>query len=524
MILKDEELGMLKSTSPKVMSSKIAATAMVVALALTGCQSAVDQQQQATSSPVKGGTLSIAQSADAIPGSVLSSKLGNSSWAANVFETLFVYDQDMKPQPLLATEWKLSDDGLTMDISLRDDVRFHSGRTMTAEDVKFSLESSAKQESGAQVGFIARSFKGIEVISPTTLKIQFSQPTPNVFDLFEQTYIVDKDTYAKLADGSQVIGTGPFLFKSWTPGSAVQLVRNENYWGEPALLDGIDIAVITDSTAQLNAVRSNRSNVAIGMSPVDIQTFDSNPAFQIAESSGSVLPIGFDVKTAPFDKKEVRQAISYAIDRERIAKQVFGGSGVVTDLFWDPATPGYPEDLAKKYTYDPEKAKQMLADAGAAGAEFPITVISLPQNTSMAEIIRNNLEVVGLKPRINVTEVSSFASRQVEANLGVVFLPLHGLNGFGPVSLINTLPALRKENPSHFFTPEYDQLRKNLVNAKNDQESEEALRKLSEYILDEAFSVPVVQQVGQTVVANSVQGVRLSSRGYIDAKSTYIAK
>lgn len=515
---------MLKSTSQKVMSLKLAAAGLALAVALTGCQSAVDQQPQAASSPVKGGTLTIAQSADAIPGSVLSAKLGNGSWAANVFETLSVYDADMKPQPRLAKEWKLSDDALSLNVVLRDNVKFHSGRPMTAKDVKFSLETSAKQESGAQVGFIAKSFRGIEATSPTELKITFSQPTPNVFDLFEQTFIVDEETYSGLADGSKVVGTGPFLFKSWTPGSALQLVRNDSYWGEPALLDGIDIAVIKDSTAQLNAVRSNRSQISIGMSPVDIQSLKSTPGFDIVESSGSVLPIGFDINTAPFDKKEVRQAVNYAIDRDRIAKQVFGGSGVVTDLFWDPATPGYPEDLANKYKYDPEKAKQMLAEAGASGTEFTITVISLPQNTSMAEIIRNNLEAVGLKPRINVTEVSSFASRQVEGNLGEVFLPLHGLNGLGPVSLINTLPALRKANPSHFYTPEYDSLRKDLVNAKTDENSEKALKKLSEYILDEAFSVPVLQQIGELVVAKDVREVRFSSRGYLDAKTAYVAK
>lgn len=491
-------------------------------LALSGCQSAVKLAEAGgtAASPVAGGTLTIAQSADIQPNNVLAGRLGNSSWAANVYETLTTYDAESTPQPVLATEWTLAADELSIDITLRDDVTFHSGRAMTAEDVKFSLEQVGASTS--QVGFITKAFESVEVTSPTSLTIRFTRPIPNLFDLFEYAFILDSETIAGVADGSQVIGTGPFRFESWSPGSETRLIRNDTYWGERPYLDAIEIAVIADSTAMLNAVRSFRSQVAIGMNPIDVQALGTNPAFSVENISGSVYPFGIDVTQAPFDTKEARQAVNYAIDRERIAVQLFGDAGVVTPLFWEPTTPGYPTDLNGAYPYDPAKARQMLADAGAAGAELTITVISLPENTSVAEIVRNNLEEVGLRPTIKIEENQSFGERQIAGDLGPAFMPLHGLNGLSPMTLMNTLPSLREGNSSNFWTEEYAALRQALVQAPEGAEQEAALRALSEYILDQAFTAGIVQSVGQNVIAASAHDVRFSTRAYMDARYAFV--
>ncbi|MER7243373.1 ABC transporter substrate-binding protein [Kribbella sp. NPDC000426] len=503
--------------------SAVAAGAMALALAVSGCQSAVKQQQTgagAAGKPVDGGILTIAQSSDIQPNNVLAGRLGNSSWASNVFETLTRYDGDGTPQPLLAKEWKVAADKLSIEITLRDDVTFQSGRKLTADDVKYSFEQVLK--SSSQVTPIAKKFKSIDVTGPTALTIHFTKPVPNIFDFFEYSYILDKESAKGLADGSKVIGTGPFLFKSWSPGSQVQLVRNDKYWGGKPHLDGITIAVITDSTAMLNAVRGNRSQLAIGMNPVDIQSMASNSAFTVVNTTGSVYPLGLNIDQPPFDKKEVRQAVNYAIDRARIAKQIFGAAGVATDLFWDPSLPGYPKDLAQRYTYDPAKAKQMLTAAGAEGAAVPITVISLPQNMSVAEIVRRNLEEVGLKPTIEPQETQSFGENQIAGKLGTAFMPLHGLNGLGAITLMDTLPSLRKGNSSRFWTDEYAALRNKVTAADSDAAYQDALHKLSEYILDQAFTSAVVQAQGQNVVAKNAHDLNWSTRSYLDAKSAYL--
>jgi len=503
-------------------------TAGALALTLAGCQSAVELENSgggnASSEPVDGGTLVIAQSTDAQPVNVLAGRAGNAGWASNVFETLTVRDADGEPQPLLATDWTVADDGLSIDITLREGVTFHTGRELTADDVKFSLENLT--ESASQVAFIAQQFDAIEVTSPTSLTVTFQNEIPNLFDLFEYAYILDEETIGGLEDGSQVVGTGPFTFASWSPGSEISLERNDDYWGEKAHLDGIDIAVIPDSTAMLNAVRSDRAQVAIGMSSQDVQALESNSAYRVTTSvgAGSVYPFGLNIEEAPFDTAEVRRAVQTAIDRERIANQIFGDAATPTALMWGADTVGYPEDLADAYAYDPESAKKTIDEAGAAGTKVEINVISIPDNTSVAEIVRNNLEEVGLDPEINIVETQDFGPRQIAGDLGQSFLPLHGLNGLSPFSLMSTLPSLREGNSSKFWTDEYADLRDALGAAQTEEETATALHDLSQYLIDEAFTANIVRVDAQYVEAADLQGLTWSGRGYLDAGSAYISE
>ncbi|WP_119696136.1 ABC transporter substrate-binding protein [Microbacterium halotolerans] len=496
-----------------------------LALGVTGCASAVQQQNETESAaePVAGGILTVAQAQDAQPNNLQAGRQGNASWAANVFETLTAYDENREPQPLLAEDWTIADDGLSIDIVLRDDVTFHSGRALTAEDVKYSLEYNAA--SSSQVAFVSEGISAIEVTGDTTLTLTFDEPSPSLFDLFEYAFIMDSETAESgLDDGSAVIGTGPFTFENWSPGSEITLKRYEDYWGEPAYVDGIDISVITDSTAMLNAVRSERSQLAIGMNTQDVRTMSSNAGFTTTPTSGAVYPLGLNIDEAPFESKDVRQAVQFAIDRERIADQVFGGSATPTNLFWAPDTPGYPEEFDDAYAYDPDKATEMIESAGAKGATVEITVISLPANTSVAEVVRSNLEEVGLKPSINVVENAAFGEQQIAGELGAAFLPLHGLNGLSPVSLINVLPSLREGNSSHFWTDEYAQLRDALADAQDDEARSGALLELTEYMVDEAFTANLVRVDGENVVSTDVHDLEWSNRAYLRAGTAFLSE
>lgn len=504
----------------------VAGGLIAFSLALSGCQSAVQAEDDAadqTAEPVTGGILTVAQTSDAQPNNLQAGRAGNFFWASNVFQTLTLFDEDGEPQPLLATDWTVADDGLSMEITLRDDVTFHSGRPLTADDVAYSLDYLAN--SSSQVAFIAKRISDVEVVSDTELRLTFAAPLPNVFDLFEYMFIVDSETAeAGLADGSQVIGTGPFLFENWSPGSEITLTRNDDYWGEPSYLDGVEIAVITDSTAILNAVRSDRAQVAFGMNPQDVQSMSSNAGFEIINTSGAIYPLGVDIEQAPFDTKEVRQAIQIAIDRERIADQIFGDAATPTPLFWDESSVAYPTELDDAYAYDPDAARETIEAAGAAGAAVTVSVISIPANTSVAEIVRNNLEEVGLKPTINVVETGAFGEQQVAGELGQMFIPLHGLNGLSPITSMNVLPTLREGNSSHFWTEEYQELRAALTDAEAGDEYADALLALTEYIIDEAFAANIVRVDGQVVQATDVEGLQWSSRSYADASGAFIAE
>lgn len=496
----------------------VGAAAAIVGGLLAGCSSSSASKP----TPTSGGTLQVANNADAQPAFILAGRQGNAMWAANVFQTLTQYDSNGKPQPVLAKSWKVASDGLSIDITLRSNVTFSTGRKLTADDVKFSFEKAIDPASGSQVASIGKQFTAIDVESPTQLKITFAKPVSNLFDFFEQTFILDSQTFSGLADGSKVIGTGPFEWKSWDPGNKLVLVRNPNYWGTKPYLDEIDVNVITDSTAMINSIRSGRIQYAIGLSGTDVTGFQNNPQFRTIKGSGSVYPLGLNVTTAPFDKVEVRQAIQFAIDRARIAKQVFGGLATPTTQFWDTTAPGYDKKLDDAYAYNPKKAEKMLQDAGAEGTAFTINVIGLDPNTSAAEIVANNLKAVGLKPTVNVIDTNTFGPKQIAGDLGAAFMPLHGLNGYGPATLIASVPSIKVPNSSKFDTPDYDRLRNALATASTTSATASATTAIAKYMVDQAFNLPLVNVPGYVVATSNVTGEKLTRRSYMEFDSAFL--
>lgn len=508
------------------------AAALAFSMIATGCtaetgestDSAESNESTTTeeSGPPVGGVVTVASSGDPNPQLVLAGNQANWSWQMGVFETLTVFDATSVPQPLLASGWEVAADGLSIDITLQEGVTFHSGRPMTAEDVKFSIEASLDPLYGSQLSWIAKEFSAVTVTGDTSLTIEFTRPLPNVFDYFELTSIIDKDTAAGLADGSQVIGTGPFVWETWTPGTSLTLVRNESYWGEKAYLDGIEVATIKDQTALVNAIRSGAANYVIGLSGIDVAAFKDDPQFQVLQATGSVYPLGMNVEIAPFDQVEVRQAVNLAIDRERIIDQVFGGSAQVSQQFWAPSAIGYDEALNSTYPYDPEMARQMLEAAGAIGTEFEITVIPFPANISAAEIVRNNLEEVGLKPTVVIPEFADFLTKQTEQDLGPMFMLLHGL-GFSPPTLLNGFPSLRPSNPARFVAPEYDALREK-VQSSSDADIAAATAEIAAYIAEQAWSLPLVYAPSEVVMTPNLMGVTPSARAYADFRAAYLSE
>lgn len=437
-----------------------------------------------------GGTLRIAQGADAQPKNILAGRAGNNSWRHQVFDSLIMLDSETgEPVPVLATDWEQSEDGKTFKIRIREDVTFHSGRPMTADDVVFTLEQVKIPESASQMAPLVRAYTTITASAPNEVTITSETPVaPRVFDVFQLAVILDKDTFTGLADGSQVIGTGPFKWVEWIPGASLRLERNESYWAEqPVILDGVEISVISDSTAMANAMRG-RVDLVLSMTPRDAIMFRGNPTVDLFEAPGAqIYPLGLNVTSAPFDKKELRQAIGFAIDRQRIIDQVFNGIGNPTPLWWRSNEPGTTEAMLNHYHYDPDRARELIAAAGAEGAQIEISVIGLAPVPAIYEIVQNNLREVGLNPVGKVLETAAFDQGQTAGDLGQAFQQVHGLQGFSAATLVDALPALRDTNPSKFTPSRYRELKDALQSAQGDSYAA-ALTELGEYMLDEAFS------------------------------------
>lgn len=503
------------------------ATAVAAAVILTGCAVAQKNSPESTtsaSSPVQGGTLHVAAAADAQPQFVMANRAGNWSWRRLVFESLVELDKDAKPQPLLATKWSYNADRTELTLTLRKGVTFHSGRALTPADVVFSYEQVKLPASASQLAGVAKGITSVKAAGEDQVVITLAAPSDSLFDLLDLTPIVDSETWASIADGKQVIGTGPFTWKSWTPGASITLEKNKKYWGDKGpYLDEVDISIISDTTALQSALTSGAADVALGMAQADVVRLGKDKNYVLQNAGGVFYPFGVDVTQAPFDKPEARQALSYAIDRDRINEQVFGGGGTVTDLWWTPGSPGYPDELAKHFTFDTAKAKSLLEKSGAAGASLTITYANLPVMKSLFEIVQNNLQAAGLKVTGEALDLPDYDKRQVEGKVGQSFLLLHGMVGFSTATLIDAMPSIRTGNPSHFDTPEYTDL-KGTVRAADDSTRKKAVKALSDYMIDQSFSSIIAVAPQYHVQSASLQGLRVVSLGSLVATDAYLPK
>jgi len=442
----------------------------------------------AQGTPVKGGTLRIAQAADVQPNNVLAGRAGNNVWRLNVTEPLTYLDpEDSSPIPVLAEKWESSEDGKTFRLWVKQGVKFHTGREFTAEDVIFTLEQVLVPENASQMRPLVAQLTSFKATGKYEVTITADKPVaPRIFDVFELAVIIDKETFSELADGSQVVGTGPFKWVEWVPGATLSLEANADYWGDGPYVDNIEISIISDSTALANSMRG-RADWAIGITPRDALMFQGDPNVNMVQvAGGNIFLLGMDVTSAPYDKKALRQAIGYAVDRKRIIKQVFNEIGDPSCLWWASNQPG-SAGLLDYYHYDPDKARALVAEAGAEGAEVPIRLLGILGVPQVYEIVQNNLREIGINPIGEVMETAAFDVGQTAGDLGPVFMQIHGLQGFSAATLVDAFPALRDGNPSKFGPPKYREL-KDKLQAASGEDYAPALTEIGTYMLDEAFS------------------------------------
>ncbi|SFJ45473.1 peptide/nickel transport system substrate-binding protein [Amycolatopsis sacchari] len=494
------------------------------ALTLGGCRLAVNEARGADGGgPRQGGTLILAVNSEPTPARVQSQGPTSTTWRDLVFETLTAYDSSGTPQPALATSWELADGGRTVTLRLRDDVRFHTGRPMTAQDVMFSLRRTTQPAAQSQVSSISKLIKDMSAPDAHTVVLRLSRQASNLFDLFQFCSVVDEESARGLDDGSAVIGTGPFRWESWTPGSQLTLVRNTDYRvpGRP-YLDRIEQPLITDPTALVTAIRGGRAHIAYGVGPMDARGLSTDDRFTVNQGISVAYSAGMNVTKPPFDKVEVRQAVGYAVDRKRALNQIFAGYGESSSLWWTRKEPGWDAAQAATYTYDPARAKAMIAGAGAAGARVTMDVIGIQAARSLAEVVRYDLEAAGLRVAVRVLDTVDFTRRMANSSLeGELFLNGYGLSDMSAATFVSSVPAFALKNASRFESPEYATVMNQVLTASPGQR-QPAVRRLGTYLQEQAFEQCFLVTQAVNVQSNRVRDLGQTAVGSFVLTDTYL--
>jgi len=510
-------------------SIALIALGAAASLALSGCVSAVQQSGSSNGDPVKGGTLHIVQAADIQPATLFSQNNPNFSVSRTVFNYLVDYDhKTLKPQPELATSWKQSADGRTLTFELRKGVTYHDGRAFTAADVVGSLKAVQRPDVASQVKSIAAQIDTMETPNDHEVTIHFKIAMSNVMDLFLMMPIIDPAHLDELLTGKDFNGTGPFKVEKYSPGQGLTLVKNTAYWkkGQPYLA-GVDIQVVRDSQSMLSSLKAGQSDLALDLAPLDASTLKDAPGYQLvlSDANDSVQYIGSNVTVPLLSDKRVRQAISYAIDRNRIVTQVDGGVGTPTSLPWAQSSPAYDKALVNHFSRDIDKSKQLLSEAGATGQSVNVYYDSgFAPNVGIAEIVQFDLTAAGLKPSLVPLQASDFLDKLRNGGFDGMFLTGHGFGQLNPATLLKgAFPFNADKNASSFNSPDYKALA-NEVWQTNGVPSDATLSKVNNFLLDQQFVSDLVLTTHTYGITSKLKGLSETMLDYVDLDSAYLQK
>jgi peptide/nickel transport system substrate-binding protein len=341
-----------------------------------------------------------------------------------LYDSLVQWDKDLKVVPALAESWATPDDN-TYTFKLKQGVKFHSGKEMDAEDVKYSLENQGNPpKPGAPIPQYP-SIASIDVVDKYNVKLNMKGPDPTVLGWFAWTRwsgIIPNGFYESGKNpATSADGTGPFKLVEYVGNDRVVMTKFADHWkkGSPNI-DELTMKIMPDESARVAALRSGAID-GTDVSGDVARTLRNDPNITIIKgitSAPRVLQFTIKGDGKPWNDKRVRQAMSMAINRPALIDKVFGGEAELTAAI----PPGYGDfslpkaTLEKYFKYDLEGAKKLLADAGQQ-AGFAITLNTIPNEyAAMAEVAKEDLKKVGIDVNIVIEEIGAFARRYNEGD------------------------------------------------------------------------------------------------------------
>jgi peptide/nickel transport system substrate-binding protein len=377
-----------------------------------------------------------------------------------VYDTLIHYGKDGELEPWLATSWEFTDP-TTLELKLRDDVTFTDGATFDADAVKANLQYAIdkKANQGDQV-FLAN-IASMTVVDPTTIDLTLTQPNPALpYDFSQLSGYMASPKALAAPDGLQKepVGSGPYVLdtKATRPGVSVVYTRNEDYWAADQDVfpyDKVTFSIIADPTAAKNAAATGEVDALTVQPGTDISGFEQVTSLsgEQAGMTGAWLDTTGTTTKALGDVR-VRQALNYAIDREKLGEAAYQDTAIaVAGVPVTDEEPAFTDELGALYPYDVAKAKQLLADAGYADG-FEMTMIAVPQAAQFAQAIAGQLQQIGVT--VSVETHAADLVQAVQSGTRSSGLVLQRLTGDAGQDLANSFDPNTFFNVHHGSAPD----------------------------------------------------------------------
>lgn len=513
---------------------------MVLALMLSLVIAACASEPDATPAPAEseageegtevaegtgGGDLVIAKLSDAVAIDPHGSNdTPSSDVAQNIYEALVKQDANMELQPGLATSWEAIDD-TTWEFVLREGVKFHDGSDFNAEVVKANLERVLDPEVASPRSFLYTMITDVEVVDEYTVRITTEYPfaplpahlAHNGGGMISADLIAED--YAAMEEGANPgskisehpIGTGYFKFDSWNPGTEIKLVKNEEYWGEPAKLDSVTFRVVPEGQTRIADLTTGAAHISDPLDPAHIsQVEGTDGMFVNRQPSVALSYIAFNTQKEPFDNKLVRQAISMAIDKNVIIDSILNGAGIPAVGPLAPDVFGFDPNQ-DPLDYDVEAAKELLAEAGYAdGFETTIWTNDNDARIQTAEFVQAELDKIGITVSVEVVEWGAYLEQTAKGEHDMFVLGWTTVTGdadYGMYALFHSDNYGEPGNRTFFSTPELDEI---LVEARQNPDQDqraELYSQAQEILVEEAPMIYSHYNEYLLGVSDSVQGL-----------------
>lgn len=493
---------------------------------LTGCSNGNQKESSSDNSskePTYGGSVVVGVQQD------IDSLDPHKATAAGTKEILFnIHEGLVKPDEngnlinAIASSYSVSTDNSVYTFKLRKGVKFHNGKELTAEDVKYSLDRASGLLDGKALISALKKISEVKIVDSETIDIVLNAPDTEII------YNLTAAILPKPEDGKEVeytIGTGPFKFVSYEPQGSVVIEKNADYYqsGVP-YLDKVTFKIVASTDAAMLELKAGTIDIYPYLT--DSQAEELKSTFNVAYDAANVIQALFlNNKVAPFDNVKVRQAMNYAIDRNAINAFVSGGRASVIATPMLPGLTSYYEDCNSMYPYDVEKAKSLLKEAGFPdGFEMTITV---PSNYSFhmqtAEVIVEQLAKAGIKATIKPVEwetwlEKAYNGREYQSTICGITSDL------SPNYVLNRFASTSSKNFTNFSSSEYDEVYKKTAASTDNNDKVTGYKKLQKILAQDANSVYI--QVTPLIIAlnNKIGGYKFYPVYVQDMSCVYITK
>lgn len=497
---------------------KLTALCMAAMMLLTACGSKKDPAQSGSEA---SDTLTVVISADPTtldPSHISGSAMGQV--VRQMYDTLFVYDENYDITPWLAESYEYENDE-TLVLHIRKGVKFASGEELKASDVLFTIKT-AQEGTGASDSFQKVVLDRSEVVDDYTLKLATDGPVatliaglqlPDTGILSEKAYNECGGDYMKLAENG---GSGPFKLKAYVPGDRIEMTANENYWreGEPHYKN-LTMRFVTDASSRAIEAETGNADIVYNIASKDIETVKAAKGVEFVSTNGAqTVFLMSNTQLAPMDNIKVREAVWKALDVTTGVKLAYGAFGSQAEDWVCPGVKGADPTRAAKYfpTRDVEAAKALLAEAGYPdGIDIELSVFSSNQERKdLGEVFQSQLAEAGIRVKLNVMELNAWSDYVYSGKSHLTFYATTAMCFEADKCLTQLMPTSAYYKVTGFVPDEFTSAVNNSLAALDETERVKYYSEAIDLLLENYVTLPCWHNELNAAVKDGIEGFILN--------------